>query len=326
MCGFVGVWDLKHRYNPETLREFVTQVCEALRWRGPDDGGMWSDDESGIVLGHRRLSILDLSPGGHQPMVSASGRYVIIYNGEVYNALDYRDTFSTLQGQSDTEILLEGCEAWGTVEACRRFRGMFAFALWDSATKTLYLARDRVGVKPLYWGKVESLFVFTSELKALHYCPGWKGTLCQQAVSCFFQLGYVMDPLAIYEGFQKLVPGTVMEIFFQGSMVSHCFWDHKTLIHETPLAFRSTEEQLRILENSLLDNIQRRMIYDVPVGAFLSGGIDSGLVTAMMQKLQKNTPVHSFSIGFGVRSGGASHRNTASYHIYDRKGCIRYTL
>ena len=322
MCGIVGVWDREGRWNPDALRDFVAQVCKALRWRGPDDHGMWSDNASGIVLGHRRLSILDLSPSGHQPMISASGRYVIIYNGEIYNALDYRDVFPSLKGQSDTEILLEGCEAWGPVEACRRFRGMFAFALWDTLNKTLYLARDRVGVKPLYWGKVDSLLVFASELKALHHCPGWKGTLCQEAVSCFFQLGYVMDPLAIYEGFQKLVPGTVVQVSAQGMTTSHCFWDHHTLVHSTPLALSSTQEALQTLEDLLLDNVQRRMVCDVPIGSFLSGGIDSGLVTAMMSHLQKKhngDTVRSFCIGFEMNNyNEAPNAEAVAHHIGTR--------
>ncbi|GAJ45773.1 asparagine synthetase [glutamine-hydrolyzing] 1 [Holospora elegans E1] len=319
MCGIVGLWDTKRQWALEFLQTFIVKVSNALSHRGPDDCGMWSDEASGIVLAHRRLAVLDLSPSGHQPMRSASGRYIIIYNGEIYNFLDYRGEFPFLKGKSDTEVLLEACEAWGPVEACRRFRGMFAFALWDTFDRVLFLARDRVGEKPLYWGKVGTMIVFTSELKALHHCPGWKGTLCQKALSSYLQLGYVIDPLAIYEGFQKIVPGTVLEISSKGTETVHCFWDHHTLVRNSVLSTDSTQEALEKLEDLLLDNVERRMICDVSVGAFLSGGIDSGLVTAMMQHLQKKRAgdaVRSFSIGFDVRAyNEASNAEAVACHI-----------
>ncbi|ETZ07785.1 asparagine synthetase [glutamine-hydrolyzing] 1 [Holospora obtusa F1] len=319
MCGIAGIWDLNKDFSFDSLQSFAIKASKALDHRGPDDSGIWRDENAGIILAHRRLAILDLSPNGHQPMVSFSGRYVIVYNGEIYNALDYRKNFSFLKSTSDTEILLHACEAWGPVEACRRFRGMFAFALWDKFSKTLYLARDRVGEKPLYWGKIGTMVVFSSELKSLHHCPGWKGTLCEKAMSSFFHMGYVVDPFTIYEGFQKLVPGTVLEISWQGTETLHCFWDHFNILQNTVLSKRPIEKELQTLEELLIDNVQRRMTCDVPFGVFLSGGIDSGLVTAMMQCLQKKDNkeiVRSFSVGFNIKEyNEAPNAESIAYHV-----------
>lgn len=301
MCGIVGIWDPKHQWSFEVKHQFVERLSNAIHSRGPDDSGLWHDESSGIMLAQRRLSIVDLSPAGHQPMVSASGRYVIVYNGEIYNAQDYRENFSQLRGTSDTEILLEACEAWGPEEACRKFRGMFAFALWDKAQRHMYLARDRVGVKPLYWGVVNSVVIFGSELKAMSSCPGWNAPLCQAALSSFIQLGYVIDPLAIYEGFNKLTPGTLLQFKGAESMTEHVFWDHASIVLNTPSSERPLQEQIQEVERLLIDNVERRMLCDVPVGSFLSGGIDSGLVTALMQNRQNRlnaAPVRSYSIGF----------------------------
>jgi asparagine synthase (glutamine-hydrolysing) len=301
MCGIVGIWDPSHQWSFEVKHQFIERLSNAIRLRGPDDSGLWHDESSGIMLAQRRLSIVDLSPTGHQPMVSASGRYVLIYNGEIYNAQDYRGNFSQLRGTSDTEVLLEACEAWGPEEACRRFRGMFAFALWDQSQRHLYLARDRVGVKPLYWGVINSVVIFGSELKAMSSCPGWSAPLCQAALSSFIQLGYVIDPLAIYEGFNKLTPGTILQFKGAVSMSEHVFWDHASIVSSALPSVRSVQEHVQEVERLLIDNVERRMLCDVPVGSFLSGGIDSGLVTAIMQHRQQTlsaAPVRSYSIGF----------------------------
>ena len=301
MCGIVGIWDPHRHWSFEVKRQFIERLSGAMYSRGPDDSGLWYDEPSGILLAQRRLSIVDLSPAGHQPMVSASGRYVIVYNGEIYNAQDYRGNFAHLRGTSDTEILLEACELWGPKEACRRFRGMFAFGVWDCHQRQLYLARDRVGVKPLYWGVVNSVLIFSSELKAMSSCPEWSAPICQAAISSFLQLGYVIDPLAIYEGFNKLTPGTLLQFTSATSMTEHVFWDHTQLVFQEHSNTQSLEECVREVEHLLMDNVDRRMVCDVPVGSFLSGGIDSGLVTAFMQHRQEKrggAPVRSYSIGF----------------------------
>lgn len=303
MCGIVGVLDFNHCWSSEMRCSFVDRLSKAIRSRGPDEHGVWNDDQHGITLAQRRLSIVDISPTGHQPMISASGRYVIVYNGELYNAEDYRNHFYHLRGRSDTEILLEACEHWGVVEACQKFRGMFAFALWDTQTKSLYLSRDRIGVKPLYWGIVDSVIIFSSELKGVQSCPGWNAPISEKALSSFFQLGYVIDPLAIYEGFKKVTPGTVLHLKTPTSTIEHTFWDHAFIAQSSTEQQCSTSEAVQRLEALLLDNVQRRMMCDVPIGSFLSGGIDSGLVTAMMQHIQgaqDGTPVRSYSIGFDI--------------------------
>ena len=320
MCGIVGIWDPNHQWSFETKLQFIERLSNAIRSRGPDDSGLWHDESSGIMLSQRRLSIVDLSPAGHQPMISASGRYVIVYNGEIYNAQDYCSHFSHLQGKSDTEILLEACEAWGPQEACRRFRGMFAFALWDQTERQLYLARDSLGVKPLYWGVVNSVIIFGSELKAMSSCPGWSALLSQAALSSFIQLGYVIDPLAIYEGFNKLTPGTVLQFKNATSMTEHIFWDHASIVSKPPSScVPSLQEQVQEVERLLIDNVERRMMCDVPVGSFLSGGIDSGLVTAIMQHHQQASnadPVKSYSIGFAQSAyNEAPQAEQAARHI-----------
>src|SRR5438128_3997066 len=194
MCGITGFWK-QAAQSPETLSQCGHAMNETLRHRGPDDGGVWSDHSAGIVLANRRLAIVDLSPAGHQPMISHSGRYVIAYNGEIYNFPDIRRELDSkgysFAGHSDTEVLLEACALWGVEGAIARANGMFAFALWDRERRTLTLARDRLGIKPLFYGWLQNALVFGSELKALHAFPRFSGKLDCNSLALFLRLGYV---------------------------------------------------------------------------------------------------------------------------------------
>src|SRR5262245_31333444 len=215
MCGIAGIVDLKRRYGRDELRTIALRMADSLRHRGPDDEGVWTDLEAGIALGHTRLSIIDLSPAGAQPMVSSCGRFLLSYNGEIYNAPELRADLEALgrkfRGHSDTEAMVEGFAVWGVRRTVERLIGMFAFAAWDRKTRTLTLARDRLGIKPLYWGHVAKSLVFASELKPLATLPGWQGEIDRDALAAFLRYGYVPAPSSIYRGINKLMPGTLLE-------------------------------------------------------------------------------------------------------------------
>src|SRR6267378_388396 len=212
MCGIVGFWAPNGgtREAPDALR----RMTQPLHHRGPDDEGYWQDIEAGIALGHKRLAILDLSPEGHQPMTSRTGRYVIVFNGEVYNFQDLRAELeragSSFRGHSDTEVMLAAIECWGLERAVRRFAGMFAFALWDTGARTLYLARDRLGEKPLYYAWMGPTLLFGSELKALRACPWWSGEIDRASLALYIRHSYVPAPHSIYRGVRKVTPGTIL--------------------------------------------------------------------------------------------------------------------
>jgi asparagine synthase (glutamine-hydrolysing) len=307
MCGLTGfVHDGRGAYDPGSVIERMTSC---ITHRGPDDAGAWRDDDAGVVLGHRRLSIIDLSPEGHQPMASASGRYLIAFNGEIYNFVAVRQELEReggvrWRGHSDTEIMLAAFERWGLAGALQRFNGMFAFALWDRTERKLHLARDRAGEKPLYYGWVGGAFVFGSELKALRAFPGWEGEVDVEALALFMRHNYVPAPRSIYRGISKLPPGTVLTLPWAepGARRPHTvepYWSARQAA-EAGLAdpFRGTDaEAVEALDRLLTDAVGLRMMADVPLGAFLSGGVDSSTVVALMQK-QSATPVRTFSIGF----------------------------
>ena len=279
-----------------------------MHLRGPDDAGAWGDPECGVALGHRRLSILDLSAHGHQPMASASGRYVISYNGEIYNFADIRAELSAwrvvFSGHSDTETLLEAIELWGLEATLIKCNGMFAFALWDRKTRELHLARDRFGQKPLYYGYSGSTFLFGSELKSLKAYPGFSPTISRGAVSALLRHGYVPTPHSIYEGIHKLVPGTVLTLSLDARRAGRlgepvAYWSAQdTAQAGLDGPFRGNErDAVEALDDLLQDAVGKCMVSDVPLGAFLSGGIDSSSVVAAMQA-QSDKPVKTFSIGF----------------------------
>jgi asparagine synthase (glutamine-hydrolysing) len=287
----------------------------ALQHRGPDDDGVWVDAAGGIALGFRRLSIIDLSQAGAQPMVSASGRYVIVFNGEIYNFQRLRDELGVhgLRGRSDTEVLLACIEAWGLDAAVRRFIGMFAFALWDRGTRTLSLVRDRLGVKPLYYALTPRGVTFASELKALS-----GGEIDRDALALYMRYGYVPAPFSIFCGVAKLLPGTMLTIDASGAGQVRPYWDAPRVAeHAAANRFRGSEtEAIDALETLLADAVRLRLIADVPLGVFLSGGIDSPLVTALMTR--ETGSVATFTIGFEGASDETPQAAAIAHHLGTR--------
>jgi len=303
MCGFTGFLDLKRCGGEHTMRTLVTRMADTIRHRGPDDGQAWVDAEGGLAVGFRRLSIIDLSPAGRQPMVSACGRYMIVYNGEVYNAEELRPLLlgrgCSFRGHSDTEVILEACAAWGVEETVPKLLGMFAFALWDRRERTLTLARDRMGKKPLYYGQLGATCFFGSQPKSFRPHPDWRSEIDTDSLAGFMRFSYVPASRSIFRGLRQLRPGHIARINAAGNARERPYWD----IAEVAAAGRanritvSDREATDALERLLSDAVQRRMIADVPLGAFLSGGIDSSVVVALMQR-QSTQPIKTFSIGF----------------------------
>lgn len=302
MCGVAGYLDRRGGASEELVRHMANQV----RHRGPDDSGAWVDPEAGIALGHRRLSIIDLSQSGHQPMVSASGRLVIAYNGEVYNFGELQKVLRqegiALRGRSDTEAILETMERRGVAPALDRFIGMFAFALWDREERSLVLGRDRMGIKPMYWGVFGETMLFGSELRALRQHPAFNAEIDRDALSLLLRHGYIPAPYTIFKNVQKLPPGCFVSFRPGRPPQITRYWDVRS-VALTGMAHpyhASDEELCEELEPLLMDAVRQRMISDVPLGVFLSGGIDSSLVVALMQE-EHSLPVNTFNIGFTDR-------------------------
>ena len=304
MCGITGFWDPLQQFNKNELEKITEQMSQTLFHRGPDDGGTWVDPEMGIALGHRRLSIVDLSPEGHQPMTSFDGRYVIVFNGEIYNFIDLRQQLEKLgykfRGHSDTEVMLASFRQWGVEKAVQQFNGMFAFALWDRQERLLYLGRDRLGEKPLYYGCMGKTLIFASELKALKTHPQFLATINRDALALYLRHNYIPTPYTIYTGINKLPPACLLKISSPQEMGQPLtYWSMKE-VAERGLSqpFMGSEtEAIAQLDTLLKDAVSLRMMADVPLGAFLSGGIDSSTVVALMQA-QSNKPIQTFSIGF----------------------------
>lgn len=325
MCGFVGGWS-RQRYG--ALKDALPRMTDALVHRGPDDGGHWFDTEKGIALGHRRLAVVDLSPAGHQPMVSASGRWVVAYNGEVYNHRDLRKELEVSgaapewRGHSDTETLLAAIEAWGVQAALERSEGMFAFALWDNRERVLWLARDRFGEKPLYFGWNRGAFLFASELKALRAFPGFDASVDRGALGLYLSHNAVPAPYSIYEGISKLLPGHWIKLDLatldRGELPNPQMYWSASKVARSGVESRysgSESEATDALERLLRNAVSRQMVADVPLGAFLSGGIDSSVVVAMMQA-QSSIPVRTFSIGFDEANyNEAEHAAAVARHL-----------
>jgi len=303
MCGFSGFIDALPFLPSTEWPAILGHMGEAIVHRGPDDGGVWLDANAGIGLSHRRLSILDLSPAGRQPMVSASGRHVIAFNGEIYNHLDLRRQLGdhVWRGHSDTETLLAGFEIWGIEKTLQHAVGMFAFALWGRDTRTLTLARDRLGEKPLYYGWQSGVFLFGSELKALKQHPAFKGEVDREALVLYLRYCCIPAPRSIYQGIHKLAPGTLLQVHVSGPQLPEAvpFWSLKDVVEhgQRNLFEGSDTEAVAELEAKLLDAVSLQQIADVPLGAFLSGGIDSSTIVAMMQA-KSTRPVRTFTIGF----------------------------
>ena len=290
--------------------------------RGPDDSGEWTDPAAGIALGHRRLAIIDLSPGGRQPMVCGGGDLVIAYNGEIYNFPALRAELESagiaFRGDSDTEVLLEACAAWGIERALGRCIGMFAFALWDRASRRLHLARDRLGIKPLYWARIPGGgLLFASQPKCFSAHPAWRPAVDRAALAAYLRHGYVNAPQCIYREAFQVRPGCMLTLDAQGKAHEHRYWDAATLARNGARnrGRPDDEEAVEHLDGLLRDAVARRMVADVPLGAFLSGGTDSSTVVALMQA-QSDRPVRTFSIGFNEkRFDEAVHARAVARHL-----------
>ncbi|MEO8904884.1 MAG: asparagine synthase (glutamine-hydrolyzing) [Polyangiaceae bacterium] len=327
MCGIAGLVDMGVSTPEDELRAAGEAMTRSLSHRGPDDQGVWVDAAKGVSLGHRRLSIVDLSQAGHQPMVSANGRFVITYNGEIYNHDATRKELQALgasfRGASDTEVILEACAAWSVQSTLPKMNGMFAFAIWDRKECVLTLVRDRLGIKPLYWAKLGRLFLFGSELKALRAHRGWSPKVRPEAISAYMRHAYIPGPHTIYEGVQKLEPGTVLTLRTRDGSEPRCdrFWD-LSRVEELGRSARSRPDRgaesrdlVDELDVLLRDAVSRRMVADVPLGAFLSGGVDSSTVAALMQA-QSTAPIKTYTIGLEQdRFDEAPHARAVAKHL-----------
>jgi asparagine synthase (glutamine-hydrolysing) len=308
MCAIVGFWDSSAAMAEDELQRTAGCMASTLRHRGPDDQGAWADKAACLALGHCRLAILDLTREGHQPMHSADGRYVLVFNGEIYNFKSLREDLQhhghIFRGHSDTEVMLAAICKWGPLAALERFAGMFAFALWDRRKRQLHLARDRTGEKPLYYGWTDGVFVFGSELKALRAHPRWRAGINRSALALFVRYGYVPAPHCIYENICKLPSGCVLtlteaHVRARQTPEPAAYWSAQAFAEAgaaNPFNGAEAEAGERLRE-LLLRSVGRQMVADVPLGAFLSGGIDSSLVVALMQA-QSRRPIKTFSIGF----------------------------
>lgn len=300
MCGLTGF--LHSRSAAQTdPRQIIARMTSTLRHRGPDHQGIWLNDSGNVALGHRRLSVLDLSAAGDQPMLSASRRFVIAFNGEIYNHIDLRVKLDAedrveWRGSSDTETLLAAIERWGVKAALELAVGMFAIALWDTKNRTLTLARDRMGEKPLYYGHSRGTFLFASELKAFHAFPGFEATIDPDALGFYFTFSYIPAPRSIFKSVYKLIPGTLLTVSDEGSETRDVFWSLDKVFLQPRFA-GSPAEAADEVERRLKDAIRLQSVADVRLGAFLSGGVDSSTIVALMQE-GASQPVHTFSIGF----------------------------
>lgn len=322
MCGLAG-FATKNVMRATEASEIITEMTGALKHRGPDDSGIWVDEKNGLALGHRRLAVVDLSDAGRQPMESETGRFVLVFNGEIYNHRKLREYLPdrSWRGQSDTETLLAAIEQWGLAKTLSATVGMFALALWDKSENTLSLARDRMGEKPLYYGWVGNAFLFASELKAFQKHPDFSVAIDRQALAQYVRSGNVPAPRSIYQGISKLLPGTIAalgkyELTGRREPRKSTFWSLKKLVANRPqFTFKGTaNEAVDQLEVLLKTAVKDQSIADVPIGAFLSGGVDSSLVVAVLQSIS-NQPVRTFSIGFEEKLFNESQhaRNVASH-------------
>ena len=320
MCGLAGVFG---GTNGHPTREVVAAMAETLVHRGPDDDGVWVDENINLGIGHKRLAILDLSTEGHQPMLSRDDRYALVFNGEIYNHLELRSdletvhlggTFPQWRGRSDTETLLASFSNWGVKKTLERTVGMFALALWDRLEKKLYLARDRFGEKPLYYGWVNGAFVFGSELKAIRQFPGFANPVNRDALALYMRFNYFPAPYSIYQNIFKLEPGCLLTIgpkairhptsslpqapVLDNDFILNRWWSLDSCISENSQNQIHDEfKGIEMLEFALKESIRLQSIADVPLGAFLSGGVDSSCIVALMQA-HSDSPVKTFTIGF----------------------------
>ena len=325
MCGLTGFLDFKRSFGAEDMGHLVTRMRDALAHRGPDDAGNWVDPNAGIALGHRRLSIVDLSPLGHQPMTSADGRYVLAFNGEIYNFEALRHELeglgSAFRSRSDTEVVLAAVVAWGLPRALERFNGMFAIALWDRTERALFLARDRFGEKPLFYGAPGGTLLFGSELKALREHPSFDNPVIDRAsLAQFLRFLYVPTPGSIFVGVKKLPPASWLRIAAASDVdrAPTPYWSMREVAsHGVAHRFEGSEaDAVEALDQALRASVRMRMVADVPLGAFLSGGIDSSTIVALMQA-QSSRPVRTFTIGFAEEAyNEAEHAKAVAKHLH----------
>ena len=331
MCGISGFLS-KNSIKSDDFIKISKSMSHSLSHRGPDNFGNWMCLEDGISLSHQRLSILDLSSAGSQPMLSKSGRYVLVFNGEIYNHLELRKKLDVQwTSSSDTETLLEGIEQLGLLNILEMCIGMFAFALWDTKLKTLTLIRDRIGEKPLYYGIQGNTFIFSSELKSLKLHPDFKNEIDNNALIKYFNKGYIPSPYSIWKDVKKLTPGTFLTISFSEDFKNFIiadpipYWSLKTVVlngKKNPF-LGSPSEAVNVFEKLLIESVSIQMIADVPVGAFLSGGVDSSTIVALMQS-QSKTSIKTFTIGFAETDYNeaifakqvAKHLNTDHEELY----------
>ncbi len=331
MCGITGFFSAASLRSAEDSQRVLEAMSCTLTHRGPDDGGAWLDAAAGIGLGHRRLSIIDLSADGHQPMISASQRYSLVFNGEIYNYRDLRIELErrghAFRGHSDTEVLLAAFDAWGLEQTLIRCNGMFALALWDRTERVLHLARDRIGKKPLFYGWFGQTLLFGSELKSFFPHPDCELRIDADSLALFLRHGYVPAPWSILQGVFKLTPGSYLTLRqsdvasgstgFDPHLRVRKYWDAARVLSDAaaqPTAASETQilDELDVL---LRDAVACRLFADVPLGAFLSGGIDSSLVVALMQT-QSSRPVRTFSIGFSdPRRNEADEARAVAQHL-----------
>jgi len=319
MCGIAGILDHAHAFDAHTLEHRTQAMGDSLRHRGPDDDGVWLDPEPGLALAHRRLAVIDLTQEGHQPTVSQCERYVLVFNGEIYNFRDLAQQLANdghpVETNSDTVVLREAIACWGVRKTAQALVGMFAFAVFDRKTRTLSLVRDRLGIKPLYWASQNGAFVFGSEIKALLASDRITAVRDPDALAAYLRFAYVPAPATIYRDIRKLQPGTVLTLRDGGEPELESYWDIADVARnaqENPISLTdpAAENELRRL---LGQAVTDRMISDVPLGAWLSGGLDSSLVVALMQA-NSTRKVRTFSIGFpafGYDEAGDARRIAA---------------
>ena len=308
MCGIAGI--IKNQNSDSLdLKYQIKKMSSSIEHRGPDNSDYWLDNNSGVALGHQRLSVIDLSNAGNQPMQFVNGRFVISFNGEIYNHLEIRkeiDSFNQKKTEwnssSDTETLLKAFEIWGVKKTLNICSGMFSIALWDKKRKNLILGRDRFGEKPLYYGWVNNDFVFASELKAIKTIENFNNPICKQALSAYLKFNYVPSPLSIYKNLYKLEPGTFIEIDQSidtfNKIKLNQFWSLGNIVKNSyNNQFTGEDDGIKELEKRLTKSVKSQMLSDVPLGAFLSGGVDSSLIVSLMQK-ENLKPINTFTVGF----------------------------
>ena len=329
MCGIAGYFATGNVGARGEMAEVANAMADAMLHRGPDGRGVWVDEKVGVALAHRRLSIIDLSTAGAQPMCSESGQYIIVFNGEIYNHRELRRELSSrrrvFRGHSDTEVILSACEEWGVEQAIRKCVGMFAIALWDVDNRELFLIRDRMGEKPLYYGWQSGTFLFSSELKAIRRHPDFQGEIDRNSLSLYLRHNYIPAPYSIYKSVYKLEPGTILTLHIGKVFRKDCtldydkteYWSLREIVENADVHqyHGSPIEAVNALEALLLESLEGQMIADVPLGAFLSGGVDSSTIVALMQRLSSK-PVKTFCIGFDERGyDEAVHARQVAKHL-----------